>query len=396
MAADATTPPLEGILVIDLARAVAGPYAAMTLGDLGARVIKVEPPTGDQSRRWGPPFLGNDPANDSTYFLSVNRNKESIVADYKTLDGQHVLAELLARADVLVENFRPGVLGALGFPPERLEQINPRLIVLSISGFGDLGPEQTRPGFDQIVQGEGGLMAVTGDPGGQPTKAGVPIADVLSGMNGAIGVLAALKRRDRTGHGGVVRTSLLASVIGAHVFQATHWTVGKQEPGRVGPHHPSIAPYGMFQAADGHIQIACGTEGQWSAFAAVAGLNASDPRFATNADRVAHHAELVGLINSALEHQPGNYWDQRLRAAGVPAGVIRPISEVYSLDQVRAMGLALTVSDDDYGQLELPGPSVAFDNLRHDQLRAHTAPPRLGADTARVTSWLKNSERTSA
>ena len=221
--------PLSDILVIDLTRALAGPHAAMMLGDLGARVIKVESPTGDDTRSWGPPFVGPEDARESTYFLSANRNKESLTLDLKTPEDQDVLAELVKRADVLMENFRVGVLDRLGFPVSRLHELNPGLVVLSITGFGHDGPEASRSGYDQIAQGEGGLMSITGTE--QPTKVGVPIADLLAGMNGAYGVVAALHERTRTGVGRVVRTSLLAGMVGVHAFQGTRWTVAGRGAG---------------------------------------------------------------------------------------------------------------------------------------------------------------------
>src|SRR6187200_3439307 len=239
--------PLSDLLVIDLTRALAGPHAAMTLGDLGARVIKVEPPAGDDTRSWGPPFVGPDDARESTYFMSANRNKESLVLDLKSDPDKDVLARLVERADVLMENFRTGVLDRLGFPVSRLHELNPGLIVLSITGFGHDGPEASRSGYDQIAQGEGGLMSITGTA--EPTKVGVPIADLLAGMNLAYGVVAALHERTRTGRGRVVRTSLLSSVVGVHAYQGTHWTVGHEVPGLSGTHHAAIAPYGLYRTA---------------------------------------------------------------------------------------------------------------------------------------------------
>src|SRR3954449_7305218 len=278
--------PLSDILVIDLTRALAGPHAAMMLGDLGARVIKVERPTGDDTRSWGPPFVGPDDARESTYFLSANRNKESLTLDLKSPEDQEVLAELVKRADVLMENFRVGVLDRLGFPVARLQELNPRLVVLSITGFGHDGPEASRSGYDQIAQGEGGLMSITGTE--LPTKVGVPIADLLAGMNGAYGVVAALHERTRTGVGRVVRTSLLAGVVGVHAFQGTRWTIGGEVPGIAGAHHPAIAPYGMFGTGSAPVQVAVGSEGLWQRFATTVGIEPAQERFRTNRERVAH------------------------------------------------------------------------------------------------------------
>ena len=276
--------PLADILVVDLTRALAGPHAAMMLGDLGARVIKVETPgNGDDTRGWGPPFV--DPPGGratirrpvSTYFLSCNRNKESITLDLKSEDGRAALTELVRRGDVLLENFRPGVLDRLGFAQERLDELNPRLVVLSISGFGHDGPEGGRAGYDQIAQGEAGLMSMTGPDPDTPSKVGVPISDLLAGMYGAYGVLAKLHERERTGRGGLVRTSLLASVVGVHAYQGTRWTVAGEIPQAEGPHHPSICPYGLFHSADGAVQIAVGSEGLWARFAPAFDLPAGRP-----------------------------------------------------------------------------------------------------------------------
>ena len=270
--------PLADLVVLDLTRALAGPQAALMLGDMGARVIKVESATGDDTRAWGPPWAGDpgpgDP-HDSTYFMSANRNKESIVLDLKADDDRVVLEKLVARSDVLLENFRTGVLDRLGFPVARLHELNPGLVIGSISGFGHDGPEAGRAGYDQIAQGEGGLMSLTGV--GEPTKVGVPIADLLAGMNLAYGVLAALHERMRTGRGRVVRTSLLAGVVGVHAFQGTRWTIAGEVPGLSGSHHPAIAPYGMFASATSPVQVAVGSEGLWQKFAPAIGLDAGRP-----------------------------------------------------------------------------------------------------------------------
>ena len=279
-----TDGPLSDLLVLDLTRALAGPQAAMMLGDMGARVIKIESPAGDDTRGWGPPFIGDEDERESTYFLSANRNKESLVLDLKTEEDRDVLARLVERADVLMENFRVGVLDRLGFPVSRLHELNPGLVVLSITGFGHDGPEATRSGYDQIAQGEGGLMSITGTE--KPTKVGVPIADLLAGMNGAFGVLAALHERATTGRGRVVRTSLLAGMVGVHAFQGTRWTVAGEVPGLAGDHHPAIAPYGLFETGTAPIQIACGSEGLWRALCTALDLDVADPRFASNPLRV--------------------------------------------------------------------------------------------------------------
>src|SRR6478735_9857290 len=260
--------PLSDLIVLDLTRALAGPHAGMMLGDMGARVIKIESPAGDDSRGWGPPFIGADDERESTYFMSANRNKESLVLDLKSEADRDVLARLVERADVLMENFRTGVMDRLGFPVSRLHELNPRLIVLSITGFGHDGPEATRSGYDQIAQGEGGLMSLTGSSPEDPQRVGVPIGDLLAGMYGAYGVLAALMERERTGRGQVVRTSLLAAIVGVHAFQGTRYTVAGEVGRAQGNHHPSIAPYGLFHCQGGSVQVSCGSESLWRKFCA--------------------------------------------------------------------------------------------------------------------------------
>lgn len=390
--AESTDGPLRGYLVIDLTKALAGPHASMMLADMGARVIKVElPGQGDDSRGWGPPFVGpeDDPENAvSTYFLSCNRNKESVTADLKSEEGRDLFTRLVERADVLVENYRPGALDRLGLGAERLQELNPRLVVLSITGFGPDGPEGGRAGYDQIAQGEAGLMSLTGPPG-EPTRVGVPIADLLAGMYGASGVLAALLDRERTGKGTVVRTSLLAAVVGVHAFQGTRWTVAGEVPGGSGNHHPSIAPYGMFHTADAPIQVAVGSESQWRAFAPVVGLDPDDPRFAANRDRIAHREELLAAIEGAFAAASAGQWLARLDEVGVPAGRVRTLDEVYTWEQTRSQGLAITVDHPVLGPIELPGPPLRFDG-RTGGRATHAAPPALGQHNEQVRAWLRD------
>ncbi|HEY6934836.1 MAG TPA: CoA transferase [Marmoricola sp.] len=379
--------PLSDLLVLDLTRALAGPHAAMMLGDMGARVIKVESPTGDDTRSWGPPFVGAEDERQSTYFLSANRNKESLTLDLKDPADADVLARLVERADVLMENFRTGVLDRLGFPVSRLHELNPRLVVLSITGFGHDGPEASRAGYDQIAQGEGGLMSITGTE--QPTKVGVPIADLLAGMNGAFGVLAALHERERTGRGRVVRTSLLAGTVGVHAFQGTRWTVAGEVPGLAGDHHPSIAPYGMFQTATAPVQIACGSENLWRALCAEFGLDAADPRFATNPDRVGNRDALITVIEGLFASSSAEECLERLAKAGVPAGKVRTIDDVYGWEQTRSQGLLLSVDHGTLGTVELPGSPIRFDDNPYSGGRAHhQAPPLLGEHNDTIRAWL--------
>jgi crotonobetainyl-CoA:carnitine CoA-transferase CaiB-like acyl-CoA transferase len=385
---DATsTGPLSDLLVLDLTRALAGPHAAMMLGDMGARVIKIESPTGDDTRGWGLPFVGEADERESTYFLSANRNKESLVLDLKSEADKDVLARLIERADVLMENFRVGVLDRLGFPVERLHELNPGLVVLSITGFGHDGPEAKRAGYDQIAQGEGGLMSITGTA--QPTKVGVPIADLLAGMNGAFGVLAALHERAATGKGRVVRTSLLAGMVGVHAFQGTRWTVAGEVPGLAGDHHPAIAPYGMFATATAPVQIACGSEGLWRALCTAFGWDPAEDRFATNPQRVANRDELIERIETLFADKPAEHWLALLADAGVPSGKVRSLDDVYGWEQTLSQGLLLSVEHATQGRLDLPGSPIRFDDNSFSGGRPeHVAPPTLGQHDASIRAWL--------
>ncbi|MGH3359523.1 MAG: CaiB/BaiF CoA transferase family protein [Nocardioidaceae bacterium] len=389
METPADTGPLDGVLVLDLTRALAGPHAGMMLGDMGARVIKVESPTGDDSRGWGPPFVGEGDERESTYFMSTNRNKESITLNLKDDADKHVLTRLVERADVLLENFRVGVLDRLGFGVEQLHEINPRLVIMSITGFGHDGPEAARSGYDQIAQGEGGLMSITGTDPAEPTKVGVPISDLLAGMNGAYGVVSALYERERTGRGRVIRTSLLASVVGVHAYQGTRWTVGHEVPEMSGPHHPAIAPYGLFHTATAPVQLTCGSESLWRSFATAIGLDVDDPRFAANTDRVAHRDELIAEIEEIFAAKPAEHWLAVLTEAGVPSGKVRTFDDVYSWDQALSQGLLIDVEHATQGPLQLPGPALRLDDNPYAGAREHhAAPPTLGQHNESVRAWL--------
>lgn len=377
--------PLAGIVVVDISRALAGPHAAMMLGDLGARVIKVEMPgRGDDTRSWGPPFVTPQHGErESTYFLSCNRNKESITLDLKSDEGAHTLGRLVRHADVLVENFRTGVLDRLGFGMPRLTEINPRLVVLSITGFGHDGPEGGRAGYDQIAQGEAGIMSVTGPIGGEPTRVGVPIGDLLAGMYGAYGVVAALHERERTGRGRIVRTSLLAALVGVHAFQGTMYTVGGVVPRTTGAHHPSICPYGLFHCADGVVQIAVGSENLWRAFAPAFGLDR--PQWTTNPQRVADREAVFAAIDEAFAPYTRAELTARLGKLGIPAGQVRSIDEVYEWGQTRSQGLLIDVDHSTLGSIRLPGPPLRFEPAARTR---HAAPPALGEHDASVRAWL--------
>ena len=378
--------PLSDLVVLDLSRVLTGPYAAMMLGDLGARVIKVERPgTGDDTREWGPPFVGEGDERESTYFLSANRNKESIVLDLKDEGDKDTLTRLVRHADVLVENFRPGVLDKLGFGDERLAELNPRLVTLSITGFGHDGPEASRAGYDQIIQGEAGLMSLTGPDAGTPTKVGVSIADLLAGIFGITGVLAALHEREHTGRGKVVRTSLLAGIVAVHSWQATRWLIGGEVPEAIGNRHPTVAPYGAFECTDGIVQIAVGNDTIWARFAPLVGIDPDDERFRSPSDRVSATDELERLIAERVAEHPISHWLEQFAANGVPAGEVKPLDKVYEWPQVLSQGLIVETEHPALGPIRLPGPPVRFDG---EEPFTHAPPPTLGEHSDAIRAWL--------
>ena len=368
------TQPLAGIRVLDLSRALAGPYCTMMLADAGADVLKVEPPTGDDSRGWLP-MAEKDGEQHSTYFLSANRGKRSVRLDLKSEAGAQRLRELAARADVLVENYRPGLLDRLGLGLDGLRAENPRLVTLSITGFGSTGPDGHRPGFDQIVQAEAGLMSLVGEPDGEPTRVGLPIADLLAGMFGAYGVSLALTERHRTGRGCAVDTSLLGAVVGIHAFHGAGWLTAGVEPRRTGNRHPSIAPYGTFQCQDAKMVIAVGSESLWRRFAAVVGLDPDRADIATNSARVGVVDALQREIDDALADRTADEVLAELQAAGGPAGRIRTIPEVYEWEQVQHLGLLHEMQHPALGAIRVPGPPLRLDGV---PMATVQAPPLLG------------------
>lgn len=387
--------PLDGVLVVDLSRALAGPHAGQMLGDLGARVVKVETPgSGDETRQWGPPFMpGADGAEHSTYFLSCNRNKESIALDLKSDDGNQTLTALLARADVVIENFRTGVMDRLGFGTSVLADLNPGLIQLSITGFGHDGPEGGRAGYDQIVQGEAGLMSITGAGPDDLQRVGTPIADLLGGIHGVVGVLAALHERDRTGRGRVVRASLLSAIVGVHAFQGTRVTVAGENPEAQGNHHPSIAPYGLFACGDGAVQMSVANDRLWQIFCAEFGLDPLTPGLESNPERVRHRAQTIAFVEAAFAGFTAAELLERLREAGIPVGKVRTLDEVYAWDQVQSQGLIVDVDHAALGTIQLPGPPIRFFDVdaageterTRDQ---HEAPPLLDEHGTKIREWL--------
>lgn len=385
--------PLAGIRVADCSTVLAGPYCTMVLADLGADVVKVEPPEGDGTRGWGPPWVGSeaDGTRTAAYYLAMNRNKRSVRVDLKAPEGKEVLRRLLATSDVLVENFRPGGLGRLGFGDDALRAINPDLVHLAVSGFGGVGPDAARPGYDFVVQAQAGLMSITGAPdaeGGGPTKVGVAISDVLTALFGAIAVLAALLARARQGAPGQrIDVSLLGSTLAALVNQAQNAFVSGQAPGRLGNAHPNIVPYETFATADGEIAIAAGSERQWPRLCAALGLAtiADDPRFATNGVRVVNRAALRPILAERFLGRPTAHWLAEMDAAEIPAGPINDIAEAFASPQARALGMTVEVEHPAIGALRQAG--IPF-RLAATPASVRTAPPLLGEHSAEVLAEL--------
>jgi crotonobetainyl-CoA:carnitine CoA-transferase CaiB-like acyl-CoA transferase len=371
---------LSGTIVLDLTRVMSGPYCTLMLADMGARVIKIEHPgRGDDTREWGPPFVGDE----SVYFLSVNRNKESLSLDFKHPDGRRILEALLERADVLVENFRPGTLLRLGLDYGSLEARFPRLVYASISGYGQTGPLKDLPGYDAVTQAEGGLMSLTGDPDGPPYRWGLPIADLVAGLFTAQGILLALLARAVTGRGRHVDISMLDSVAGLLTYQAANYLATGHNPPRMGNAHASIVPYGTFDTRDGQLMLAVGNDDQWRRFCDVADLSelVADPRFSTNPQRVAHRDVLWPIVTRALLVRDRDNWTARLRKAGVPCGPVRTIGETLADPQLEARGMIRSLRHPAAGDLRLVANPV---KLSDTSPIADTPAPLLGQHTESI------------
>jgi crotonobetainyl-CoA:carnitine CoA-transferase CaiB-like acyl-CoA transferase len=391
MTAPNASGPLAGIVVADCSTVLAGPYATMLLADLGADVVKVEPPEGDATRGWGPPWVGEGAARTAAYYLAVNRNKRSLRLDLATAAGRDVLRRLLSRSDVLVENLRVGGFSRLGFDDAALEGLNPRLVHLAISGYGPTGPEADAPGYDFIVQAVSGLMSITGFPdeaGGEPTKVGVAVTDLATGTLGAVAVLAALAGRDRPGsptrgRGQRIDISLLESTLSWLVNQAQNYLVTGESPGRLGNAHPNIVPYEVFSTADGAVALAVGSERQWPRFARAIGAPelTHDPRFASNGDRVANREALRGLVGARLAREPTALWLARLRDADVPAGPINDLAAAFASPQVAARGLLTDVEHPVLGPLRQVRPPF---ELHATPAGVRMPPPLLGEQTDEI------------
>jgi crotonobetainyl-CoA:carnitine CoA-transferase CaiB-like acyl-CoA transferase len=369
---------LDDVLVVDLTRILTGPYCTMMLADMGARVVKVEPPGGDDTRRWGPPFVHGE----SAYFLSVNRNKESVVLDLKTHAGREALLTLVRHADVLVENFRPGTMDRLDLAYARLQAINPRLVMASISGFGASGPGADRPGYDVLAQAMGGLMAVTGEPDGPPLKAGFSVADIGAGMWAAFAILAALYARERTGRGQWIDTSLYEAVISWQTYQAGNYFATGENPRRLGTAHPNIAPYQALRCRDGHLVVACGNDQLWQRMVEALGITwGDDPRYRTNPDRVQHRDSLIAALEDHLAHWTVQEAWAALAAVGVPAGPIQSFEEIYRDPHVLQREMMVTVDHPTAGPVRMTGIPVKLSDTPGS---VRTPPPLLGQHTDRV------------
>ena len=378
--------PLAGVKVLDLTRVLAGPYCTMFLGDLGAEVVKIEQPdVGDDTRAWGPPFVGGE----SAYFLCINRNKKSVTLDLKSNQAVGLLRRLAEGADVLVENFRPGTMERLGLGERELRAANPRLIYASLSGFGADGPMKDWPGYDLIIQAWGGLMSVTGMPDGEPTKVGVAIVDIVAGLMLGKAILAALFARERTGVGQKLETSLLEAEVACLINAGSNYLVGGVVPGRWGNAHPNIVPYQSFKSRDGYLVIGVASEGIWRRLCQAIGMPglADDPRFARNPQRVEHRGELIDILTEIFLQRDTAAWMTLLIDAGVPCAPVQTIDQVFLAPQVIAREMVVEVPHPTAGTIRMAGLPVKFSGT---PASIRLAPPLLGQHTAEVLrSWLR-------
>jgi crotonobetainyl-CoA:carnitine CoA-transferase CaiB-like acyl-CoA transferase len=386
--------PLKGIKVLELARILAGPWAGQTLADLGADVVKVESPEGDDTRGWGPPFVPAADGGDlsAAYFHACNRGKRSIVADFNTPEGKALVEKLAASADVLIENFKLGGLAKYGLDYAALSKINPRLVYCSITGFGQDGPYAARAGYDFLIQGMAGAMSITGDPSGQPTKTGYAVADLFSGLYATIGILAALRRRDETGEGAWIDCALMDVQVGVLANQALNYLVSGVAPTRLGNAHPNVVPYEVFPVADGHIIIAVGNDGQFRRLCEVVGDAAmgSDPAFATNKLRVEHRASLIPRITAGTLTMTRADLLAKLQEAKVPAGPINNIADVFDDAQVRHRAMRLDLDAPRAAGGTIPGvrTPLTIDGVGMAHDRPSPGVGEHGADILADPAWV--------
>ena len=366
--------PLAGLKVVELARILAGPWAGQTLADLGAEVIKVESPAGDDTRAWGPPFIERGEDRTAAYFHSCNRGKASVAVDFRTEAGQARVRELVAEADILIENFKVGGLAKYGLDYASLSELNPRLIYCSITGFGQDGPYAHRAGYDYIIQGMSGLMSITGEPDGQPQRAGVAVTDLFTGLYSVAGILAALHQRERTGKGQHIDMALLDCAVAATANQAMNYLATGTPPGRTGNYHPNLAPYQVFDCADGYIIIATGNDAQYQRLCRVLGCDdlAEAPDYLRNADRVANREALIAALTARTLTFSKADLLAACEAEGIPAGPINDLSEVFEDPQVKARGMRVELDG-------VPGVRGPF-KFSDAELALERASPKLGED----------------
>jgi formyl-CoA transferase len=379
--------PLGDVRVLDISRALAGPFCTMMLGDLGADVIKVERPiVGDESRGWGPPFVGSPSESypgESAYYLAINRNKRSLTVNFKDPAGQEIIKQLASQSDVLVENFRTGVLEKMGLGYEQMHALNPRLVYCSISGYGRTGPYAERPGYDFIIQAEGGIMGITGPEEGPPSRVGVSIVDITTGMFASTAILAALRARDLTGQGQLLDLSLLDSAAAILANMASNYLAGGTEPRRMGNAHFNIAPYEVFRARDRWITLGALNARQWELLCEALGRPdiKDDPRFATNQDRVTNRAVLAQALNEVFATRDADEWLSKLQNVGIPCGPINTIPDVFNHPQAETRNLKIFVEHPTIGRLSLPGFPYKFSSTPAEVLRP---PPLLGEHNQEV------------
>jgi crotonobetainyl-CoA:carnitine CoA-transferase CaiB-like acyl-CoA transferase len=379
--------PLEDIRVLDVSRALAGPYCCMMLGDLGADVIKVElPGRGDESRQWGPPFVGEPYAiypGESAYFMAINRNKRGITVNLKSSEGQEIIKRMAVESDVLVENYRTGTLEKMGLGYEDLHALNPRLIYCSISGYGRNGPYAARPGYDFVIQAEGGIMGVTGPEDGPPYRVGISIVDLTTGMFASTGILAALHLREISGEGQLIDISLLDTSVALLANVASNYLVGEVEPRRMGNAHFNIAPYEVFRARDRWFTLGAANPRQWEMLCEVIGEPGlkTDPRFLTNQDRVANRADLAEILNRAFTKRDAQEWLEKLQEVDIPSGPINTIPDVFNHPQAVERGFKVEVEHPTAGPVSLPGFPY---KMSQTPAKLHRPPPLLGEHTEEV------------
>jgi len=384
------TQALEGIRIIDFSKALAGPYCTMLLADMGAEVIKVEMPgSGDDSRGWGPPFIEGEAA----YFLSINRNKKSITLNLKDEKAKQLALKIISKADIVLESNRPGVMTKLGLDYDTVQKSNPAIIYCSISGFGQTGPYSKRPGFDQVIQGYGGIMGLTGEKGGGPLKVGIAVTDIATGMFAATGILTALYHREKTGQGQRVDAAMLDGQVSWLTYQAGRYLASGKVPERLGSAHPLIVPYQDFEASDGFINIAAGNDSLWKKMCAVIGLPkdvAEDPKYATNAQRVENRDAVVKIVSEKIRTRTMQEWLDLLNTAGVPCGPIYTVDQIFKDPQVLARDMLVDIDHPKCGRIQVTGAPVKLSETPA-QIKSH--PPMLGEHNREILQELGLSVR---